>query len=260
VSSMVTRAAYAQMIAEDTTWLKTMPRTLEREHILLLLAKAVEYEYGPPPGARCPDCEGCGYGNGGATDCGRCYGSGHIGNARSAPSSEAPVGAVERGEGVRLHSEASPVARPHCDRCDRCGWPFDTRGGAGCWAATDDGKHASCSQRPMPEPRTHCAGCGHPFTTPPAPQGTCHANWCNTNFFVPPTDCNCAPQGTCGTCGHREHVAGVCGDDSDGPAHICLCGACPTCNGTGRRGFDVLRCPTCSGTGRTSAPETKETT
>jgi hypothetical protein len=43
------RKAYAQLIQEDIWWLLKQPRTLEREHILLILKHAVEYEYGPEP-------------------------------------------------------------------------------------------------------------------------------------------------------------------------------------------------------------------
>lgn len=41
------RWAYQKLIDENIAWLKTMPRTLERDHILMILDKAVEYEYGP---------------------------------------------------------------------------------------------------------------------------------------------------------------------------------------------------------------------
>jgi hypothetical protein len=40
------RAAYEKMIAEDIAWLEQQPRTLERDHILVVLQHAVGYEYG----------------------------------------------------------------------------------------------------------------------------------------------------------------------------------------------------------------------
>lgn len=46
------------------------------------------------------------------------------------------------------------VPRPHCNRCDRCGWEFAQN--CGCTPN-------SCSQRPMPEKRDRCAGCGARF-------------------------------------------------------------------------------------------------
>jgi hypothetical protein len=59
-----------------------------------------------------------------------------------------------------------PVPRGHCNRCDRCGWEMVLEGATGaaggCWPS-------NCSQRPMPEKRTTCAGCGAPFE--PAPEG-----------------------------------------------------------------------------------------
>lgn len=43
------RHAYKKLIQEDIEWLMQQPRTLEREHIRLILERAVEYEYGPEP-------------------------------------------------------------------------------------------------------------------------------------------------------------------------------------------------------------------
>ena len=45
----LTRDAYQQLVDEDIAWLKTMPRTLERDHIIMILEHAVEYEYPTPP-------------------------------------------------------------------------------------------------------------------------------------------------------------------------------------------------------------------
>lgn len=55
------------------------------------------------------------------------------------------------------------VPRGHCNRCDRCGWPF----GANCGCTP-----GNCSQRPMPPPRILCAGCGIRFDDVPPPEPT----------------------------------------------------------------------------------------
>lgn len=49
VSGRMTRAAYAALIEEDIAWLLQQPRTLEREHILLILQRQPTDQYGPPP-------------------------------------------------------------------------------------------------------------------------------------------------------------------------------------------------------------------
>ena len=49
MTSRLNRRSYAQLIREDLEWLMKQPRTLEREHIRLILERAVEYEYGPEP-------------------------------------------------------------------------------------------------------------------------------------------------------------------------------------------------------------------
>ena len=56
MSTKLTRAAYARLIAEDLLWLRRQPRTLEREHIEALLGRAVEYEYGHECDGRSPGC------------------------------------------------------------------------------------------------------------------------------------------------------------------------------------------------------------
>ena len=45
MSMRLTRRAYESLVAENIAWLKTMPRTLERDHILTILDEAVRYEY-----------------------------------------------------------------------------------------------------------------------------------------------------------------------------------------------------------------------
>ena len=45
MSMRMTRREYERLVAENIAWLKTMPRTLERDHILMILGEAVRYEY-----------------------------------------------------------------------------------------------------------------------------------------------------------------------------------------------------------------------
>ena len=45
MSMRMTRREYERLVAENIAWLKTMPRTLERDHILAILGEAVRYEY-----------------------------------------------------------------------------------------------------------------------------------------------------------------------------------------------------------------------
>ena len=46
MSMRLNRCGYEKLIDEDRDWLETMPRTLERDHILAILDRAVAYEYG----------------------------------------------------------------------------------------------------------------------------------------------------------------------------------------------------------------------
>jgi hypothetical protein len=57
-SKRVNRQAYQQMIDGNIAWLEKMPRTLERDHVLAILRKAVEYEYGPASSSGHPAGEG----------------------------------------------------------------------------------------------------------------------------------------------------------------------------------------------------------
>lgn len=45
MSSKMNKAAYQQLIAEDLAWLGKQPRTLEREHIKLIIQRSVMHEY-----------------------------------------------------------------------------------------------------------------------------------------------------------------------------------------------------------------------
>ena len=47
MSMKITRAAYKQLIAEDLAWLDTLPRTLERDHVRLIVEHSEKNEYGP---------------------------------------------------------------------------------------------------------------------------------------------------------------------------------------------------------------------
>ncbi len=41
----MTREAYDKMIREDLAWLEKQPRTLEREHIILIVKHSADHEY-----------------------------------------------------------------------------------------------------------------------------------------------------------------------------------------------------------------------
>jgi hypothetical protein len=65
----LTRLAYSKLIRSDLEWLKRQPNTLENRHIQIILAKAVEDEYGI-----CQRCQGSGsvdiaHGMGDCPDC-----------------------------------------------------------------------------------------------------------------------------------------------------------------------------------------------
>lgn len=65
--------------------------------------------------------------------------------------------AISRERTPALCVETAPVVRPHCERCDRCGWQFSVTG------PRDGCTTGNCSERPLPALRTHCAGCGVAF-------------------------------------------------------------------------------------------------
>lgn len=66
---------------------------------------------------------------------------------------------IRRGE--EKGTTVAGVARGHCDRCDRCGWPFGSELGQ-C-------RINDCSMRPLPARRDVCQGCGARFAGSPAP-------------------------------------------------------------------------------------------
>lgn len=49
MAGRLNRWGYQQLIDGNIEWLMKQPRSLERDHILMILQKAVEYEYGPGP-------------------------------------------------------------------------------------------------------------------------------------------------------------------------------------------------------------------
>jgi hypothetical protein len=48
-SKKINRTTYERLISEDIAWLMAQPRTLEREHIALVVRESVEQEYPPEP-------------------------------------------------------------------------------------------------------------------------------------------------------------------------------------------------------------------
>lgn len=48
------RAAYQRMVDEDVAWLESVPRTLERDHVIAIVRQSVEREYGPSDAASVP--------------------------------------------------------------------------------------------------------------------------------------------------------------------------------------------------------------
>ena len=82
-----------------------------------------------------------------------------IGDKDMFRKSKAPPPPSSRGRmsGDTMTTEPT-VPRGHCNRCDRCGWPFSPTREAGCVPG-------DCSMRPLPEPRGHCAGCGALFAS-----------------------------------------------------------------------------------------------
>lgn len=47
--SHITREAYEKLVAEDLAWLEKQPRTLERDHVMLIVQNSVDQLYGPKP-------------------------------------------------------------------------------------------------------------------------------------------------------------------------------------------------------------------
>jgi hypothetical protein len=49
MTTKLNRSAYEQLVVEDLEWLDKQPRTLEREHIRVLLEQSADLLYGTPP-------------------------------------------------------------------------------------------------------------------------------------------------------------------------------------------------------------------
>src|SRR6185436_15773181 len=47
-SKKLTRSGYERLVAEDIAWLRSLPRTLERDHVILICKQSVEQEYPAP--------------------------------------------------------------------------------------------------------------------------------------------------------------------------------------------------------------------
>lgn len=45
MSGKITRIAFRQLITEDIVWLEAQPRTLEREHIIVIVRESERYYY-----------------------------------------------------------------------------------------------------------------------------------------------------------------------------------------------------------------------
>lgn len=49
MSGPMTRSAFEELCADNIRWLEQQPRTLERDHIILIVKMAPEKWYGPAP-------------------------------------------------------------------------------------------------------------------------------------------------------------------------------------------------------------------
>lgn len=47
MTARLTRAAYEALVAENIVWLQSLPRTLERDHVIMIVQRSPESEYGP---------------------------------------------------------------------------------------------------------------------------------------------------------------------------------------------------------------------
>lgn len=54
MSTTLNRGAFAQLVAEDLAWLETQPRTLERDHVAVILRAAVDVYYPPATAPAAP--------------------------------------------------------------------------------------------------------------------------------------------------------------------------------------------------------------
>lgn len=49
MTTRLNRQAYQQLVDEDVAWLEKQPRTLEREHVILIVKSSVGWLYDPFP-------------------------------------------------------------------------------------------------------------------------------------------------------------------------------------------------------------------
>jgi len=54
MASTLTRGGYQQLVDEDLVWLRGQHRTLERNHIIMIVEKSVELLYGTPENPKTP--------------------------------------------------------------------------------------------------------------------------------------------------------------------------------------------------------------
>lgn len=61
MGSRMTKAAYEQMVTENVNWLLQQPRTLERDHIIMIVEASVAHEYPSPRTCGCQTvtCDEC---------------------------------------------------------------------------------------------------------------------------------------------------------------------------------------------------------
>jgi hypothetical protein len=48
MSMKLNRAAYEKLVAEDVAWLELQPRTLERDHIIMIVKQSTDLYYAEP--------------------------------------------------------------------------------------------------------------------------------------------------------------------------------------------------------------------
>lgn len=60
VSGKLTRRAYQKLVDEDLVWLRGLPRTLERDHVISIVEASPELEYPYDPEAVRRRCDACG--------------------------------------------------------------------------------------------------------------------------------------------------------------------------------------------------------
>lgn len=54
MAGKLTFDAYKELVAEDLAWLRSLPRTLERDHIIMIVEASPAHEYHECPHEKCP--------------------------------------------------------------------------------------------------------------------------------------------------------------------------------------------------------------